>query len=288
MGFVLGFTGMAMGAGTADVVFLVDESGSMSGEHTWLGNMVTALDEGLKLEGVTNNQYALVGFGGHDINDAPHAHTGWVDAATLSTQAGTLVTDGRAEDGWQAIDFALNNYSFRSEAAVNFVLVTDEGRTVNDSSLSYSGVLTGLTGKGALLNAVVDADLRDSEDAPLLGISNERQVENGATVDGYAQNGTDYTAILGGYVYGGDGSTEADYIDLALESGGAAWDLNQLRAGGNVAEAFTNAFIDIKVAEITQQDPGPGPEPIPEPATILLLGIGLVGTCIFGRKKMNK
>ena len=28
-------------ATTADILFVVDESGSMSGEHTWIGNMVT-------------------------------------------------------------------------------------------------------------------------------------------------------------------------------------------------------------------------------------------------------
>lgn len=48
---------------SADIVFVVDESGSMSGEHTWLGTMIPKLDAVLGAQGITNNQYALVGFG---------------------------------------------------------------------------------------------------------------------------------------------------------------------------------------------------------------------------------
>lgn len=47
---------------TADIVFIVDESGSMSGEQAWIDGMVTSLDTSLSAAGVTNNRYSLVGY----------------------------------------------------------------------------------------------------------------------------------------------------------------------------------------------------------------------------------
>ena len=48
-------------------------------------------------------------------------------------------------------------------------------------------------------------------------------------------------------------STKADYVDLAFDSVGAAWDLNQLRAGGDTAVSFTKAFVNVKAEEISDQ-----------------------------------
>jgi hypothetical protein len=58
--------------GSADVVFVVDESGSMQGEHEWLSEMVRDLDAALKAKGITNNRYALAGFGGSGIREPGH------------------------------------------------------------------------------------------------------------------------------------------------------------------------------------------------------------------------
>src|SRR5690554_448376 len=155
---------------TADVVFLVDESGSMGGEHAWLSNMIASLESGLVGEGVgssVSNRYSLVGFGGSSSNNHldPHAHD--MDAVTAGTQewgsstdfaaaTSTLVTTGGTEDGWSALDWALNNLSYRADAAVNFVLVTDEDRDNTNGALNKAGLLAGLGSKNALLNVVVD------------------------------------------------------------------------------------------------------------------------------------
>ncbi len=49
------------------------------------------------------------------------------------------------------------------------------------------------------------------------------------------------------------GTTVEDYVNLALATGGAAWDLNQLREGGLTATSFTEAFVNIKAEEVSQQ-----------------------------------
>ena len=101
------FLGMALdteAASTADIVFIVDESGSMSGEHAWIKDMVTALEAELVANKVESNRYALVGFGNRDAapRDLQVGGTGatWGTAAQLSTKTSSLMLNGATEDGW--------------------------------------------------------------------------------------------------------------------------------------------------------------------------------------------
>lgn len=275
-GALLGMAAVAQGAQTADVLFLVDESGSMAGEHAWLSGMVTDLDAGLVGAGVTGNQYALVGFGGTDAaGQLPHAHTvgggSWGTAAELSTATGSLVASGGIEDGWNAIDYALSTYSFRGNAALNIVLITDEDRDNQNAALSYAGVLSQLQGHNAKLNVVVNASLSGGA----LGI-----YENGADSSYLADGSGGFTKTAGGSVVSDFGTTKEDYIDMALATDGAAWDLNKLRTGGLTATSFTAGFVDLKVQEIQQQQPV-----VPEPTTVALFGIGLLTLAGLARRK---
>ena len=262
---------------TADIVFVVDESGSMSGEHTWIANMVASLDTQLGASGVTGNRYALVGFGASSSHGiAGHGHTvgggTWGTAGQLATAAGGLVISGATEDGYSGINFGLG-LDFRSDAAVNFILITDEDRDVFNSSLTYASILSGLQGKNALLNAVVNANFDP-------GVTLGHDSEGNA----YQANGSGGYNIVPATTVTGVGNTETTYIDLALATGGAAWDLNQLRAGGLTAQSFTDAFVDIKVQEIIVQIPT-DPNTVPDAgATAGLLGLGVAGLALARRK----
>jgi hypothetical protein len=270
----------------ADVIVLMDESGSMSGEQAWIKTQITSLDTGLVAEGLTPNQYGLIGFGansstagsdllrGFDVGgDGAAVASGpgtLGTAAQFVTAAGNLVVNGSTEDGYAAINLA-NTLTGRSGAARNYILVTDEDRDNTNSSLNYAGILSSMTGAGILLNAIVNQGFTCGG-AAALGVA-----KDGANTIGFVANGSGGYTQCTGTINLGTGSIKTNYVDLALATGGAAWNLNLLRAGGFTADSFTAAFIDWKVEEITNQTPLPG--------TLALLGIGLVGLGAVRRKQ---
>ena len=246
--YVLNVTvsGRAVNA-TADVVFVVDESGSMVYEHQWIVTEAMRLDEDLKLQGIgagdRPNLFALVGFsrnslegiGGIVLSDL-------ASVENFSAAAQNLELTGIFEDGYSGIVHAVENIVTRSDSAKLMILVTDERRYVLDPSLTKTVVLQKLQDSGFILNVAV----------------NQQFVRGRSFAFGLNENGTAYVfnssfsslfAVEEGGVPLLTGNVYEDYVELSYLAGGVAWDLNQLRLGGVLADAFSNAFTSVKVDE---------------------------------------
>ena len=263
-----------------DTVVIIDESGSMGGEQSWIQQVIPNLESAFKAAGfgagADSNNYGLVGFGGGGSGNLGRTLTAngnqLFGAGDFATAASQLVTSGGFEDGYSAIDYTFNNYNFRSGAVKNFIIVTDEDRDNGNNALTSQNILNRLQNSGTLLNAVVSASFQDGNGNISLGIDSKGTAYLADGSGGFNKN-------AGGTAISGFGTTIPDYVNVALSTRGAAWDLNQLRQGGNLAQSFSNGFIDVKVQEVSTP-----PKEVPEPLSIL----GTLTAGAFGAKFMKK
>ena len=115
----------------SDVIFIVDESGSMGNVQANLRNNIGLFASILTGTGQVDAQYGLVGYGNSSV--VPRMVTDLTNPTTFATAALGLLTNGGTEPGYTATAFALNAldgqtslFSFRSNAVKNIIILTDE------------------------------------------------------------------------------------------------------------------------------------------------------------------
>ncbi len=231
----------AFAQSTSDIVFIVDESGSLGGEQAFLQTFVPTLDQNLNNNGI-QARYGLVGFGEGGANDLGVIYDvgggQFGNAAQFSSSAAAnLDTSGSFEDGYSAIDVAVRGYNFNPNSSVVLVIVTDEDRDNGNNALNAQTVqaqLAGING-GATLVGIVDADIT--------GTGGETGIGTDGTNAFIVDMAGNVAQVPLGTLTSSAGATEADYIAPALASpNGCIADLNQLRAGGAAATGFANVF----------------------------------------------
>ncbi|HPA16325.1 MAG TPA: putative Ig domain-containing protein [Verrucomicrobiae bacterium] len=175
-------------------------------------------------------------------------------AAWTSEHALDLYSAFGQEDGYCALDLAMNSLAFRPEAAKNFILLSD-----NDHFFGYRPYLTtnvmleGLRALNAPLNSVVNAEFADALGNRALGVDADG---NAYLPDGAGGYTTSTNGVFIGPIFEGHTSDDVKrtYVDLSWASGGGSWDLTQVSQGGPLmAQSLTRAFVDIKAEEILRQ-----------------------------------
>ena len=235
----------------ADVVLAIDISGSMGGETEWIQTLVPLLDAHLIQQNIgastESNLYGLVTFGGSVKNVEMDNQGALLASATQYYNATQSVSSngGGTEDGWAAIDRSLQ-YPLRAGSSKNIILISDEDRDNTNSQLTFASLQSALQNSEAILNTVVNVSFICGDTRPALGLG---QNGIGYVADGFG----DFDLCENARVNIAEGTSEQDYVDLALALGGAAWDLNVLRTGGKDAQSFVKALMDIKVDEIEKQ-----------------------------------
>lgn len=261
-------SGMLHAATTLDMVVVIDESGSMSGEHNaFIGTYVRNLDNLLNEQSVTLNQFGLVGFGGATYTAPGTNEAGreegldfyrhfnlsldpdqvWGSAEEFHSITSQLVTTGGTEDGYRAIDYTLRHYDFRPTAGSAIMLITDEDRDNDTRNLDTDHLPAGMSqldksyiqDQLAQYNTVVHAvvaqrftDLDGNTAIAVVGADPE-------TGYAYVKDASGVITKVQGYLLVPTwDTTQADYTELALASGGTAMDIDGLRSVYTDADAL--------------------------------------------------
>jgi len=254
-------TSTAIHAATSlDMVVAIDESGSMSGEHNaFIGTYVKNLDSLLNDQNVTLNQFGLLGFGGstgqsvsaneagRENGSALYRHLSldsdssplWGNAAAFDAVTPQLETSGSTEDGYRAIDYLYRHFQFRPTAGSSIMLITDEDRDNDFYNLDPSNLPTGmseidksyiqdqLAQYKTVVHAVVSQRLTDKNGNTAIAVVGS----DPDTGYAYVKDSSGVITKVQGYILtSSEGTTESDYTELALRSGGTAMDIDGLRS----------------------------------------------------------
>lgn len=241
-------------------------------------------------KGITDIRYGVVGYGS-ETNSAEYAHSQILtpsgstnqDKVFTNTIAGltdgidSLTNDlGGDEDGWDAIEHAIAEYEFRDGAVPMLVLVQSEGERTNlNQWLTRQGTLDAIRSVNGTFSALIFNE-NTSEDVftaflgsgiEVLGVEADNLV-NASYVNTFDQDHNAYgysgsAIVTGTYddtIAGQINFAEDDYVRLAWETGGSAWDVRHIPDVNNYttsdpeAAALADAFIDSLGDQILAAD----------------------------------
>jgi len=127
-----------------------------------LDALVDNMEKTLKAEGINNNRYMIIGYGGDDIHAPAHQHTinGRIfnTAQRFAKGAKALSFQGKyATDAFEALKMA-SEAKYRPQASRIVMLITEDERSAVNTSLKIEEVQSLLEDNSIILNVISEFD----------------------------------------------------------------------------------------------------------------------------------
>lgn len=265
-----------------DMVFVVDESGSMADAQDILAAVTANLEAALLATGIGSgtltNRYASVAFGHGDPAEQELAFQGGAAFAAAAGGIGLVGAGALEEDAYEGIDFAIQSMPWRTDSRVTKLIffITDEDRNQHyyldgaTQDAQYHSLKAKLVGGGFLIAGMHNSSTNNLRDS--LGNS---MIASDYTGKAYAADGaggyTEHTGAIndttGTYSQGdgagspvvGPGNAYAtgqkeEYYDLLMEATvkGYFFDLGRYRSNVTTAASVIAVIVPAMEGAIEQ------------------------------------
>ncbi|XZE55261.1 putative Ig domain-containing protein [Planctomycetaceae bacterium SH139] len=209
--------------------------------------------------------YRFTGQAGHSLELRSHDDEALFGSAEIASErANYLRAIGDVEDGYWGINHALEHLPFRTHASRQIILLTDESRDPVRLDLTKAQIKSQLEQASAALHVVAKAELSPTDEqltpnALGVNISPEVPVSQDSFTFFYPDgDGTFHASVGNGLrIDNAEETTREDYVDLAVELDGSAWNIEYLREPGTAGElqrsSFTSALVSTLTNEIARQ-----------------------------------
>ena len=236
------------------MVLVVSGAYSDRDYHSWLQPAVNRLEDKLTSLNIglsTPNRYAVVHFGGRGIYATAryititHAGEMFFNSTSFHLAANELQILGAVADGYQAIEYALQNAVFRNVSGIAkmMLLIAKQERDnlITHSNLTKADISSLLRASNILFDSVVAVNLSVTTATANISVLGLSGYGNGVVP---GRNGT-HKIISGNatLMRNANSTLFHDYVTLALDLGGTSFSLDQLiSSNANVIDSFVGAL----------------------------------------------
>ena len=242
------------GSNAVDVCLIVSAAQTMRLPlQRWLQIAVPQFEQQLVSMGIGNetdkpNRYCLVQFGGR--REQLKGHFLYVNgkeffpSTSFVTARRQLKRSGDVADGYEAVEFTLNNAPFRNDSTVKKIIfvVTNMGRSVlaTKANLTKNVILNMLLENHVIFDTIIAADfiLQSNTTETVIGVT-------GFNTSSIVRPSGGYEFIQGAVTLtSNEGRTVNDYVTLSLSAGSSSWSINHLaEESTDVIRSFIRSFV---------------------------------------------
>ncbi|MBW9170646.1 VWA domain-containing protein [Clostridium estertheticum] len=240
--------------GKVDIVFVVDNTGSMSTIQNKVATNITNFINYINSQGVSDIRMGVVEYTDSTINKFQFSGNKWTNSSSdISSALSHLVNSGGIENAMTALSEVADDYDFRENESVaqtkNIILITDEDAD-DDTTTMVTSTMKKLKDQGIRLYGVYNTNDHSSytpgiDNTDVKEFDDIVEATGGKKIDVKSPNWGDELASIIGAQIGSSGSVVEQDDDMPTL---------QLQVGANSGDRFEVKLFDARTENLGIDD----------------------------------